>query len=93
VCLLAAVVAMAVRYRVPLHPFHRAILLGFGLYLVAYTGALTLLRELGSPAAYALFNILDPAAYAASVGVWAWAAWRPAGAPSLAVQRLHPWAQ
>ena len=89
--LLAAVLALAAFYRVPIHPFHRSIVLGFALYLLAYTGALTVLREVGS-AGYRTFLYMDPTAYAATVGVWAWAAWRRAPALSPGAQVLQPWA-
>jgi hypothetical protein len=88
---MAAVLALAAYYRVPLHPFHRSILVGLSLYLVAYTGALTLLRESGA-SGYRTFLALDPAAYAATVGAWAWAAWRRAPAPSPGARVLQPWA-
>lgn len=81
----------AAYYRVPVHPFHVGIIWGFTLYLGAYTGALTLVRELG-PGAYPLYAALDPAAYAASVGVWVWAAWRRGPELSPEARRLQPWA-
>jgi hypothetical protein len=89
--LLAAVLVLAAFYRVPIHPFHRSIVLGFALYLFAYTGALTVLRELGA-AGYRTFLYMDPTAYAATVGVWTWAAWRRAPVLSAGVRVLQPWA-
>ena len=91
VVMMAGLVLMAAYYRVPLHPFHRSILLGLGLYLFVFTGLLTALRVCGSPL-YSLFNTLDPAAYASSVGVWTWAAWRRAPPLTTTLQRLQPWA-
>jgi len=91
-CLLASTIVLAAFYRVPFHPFHRSLLLGFGLYLFAYTGSLTLLKEWG-PSAYPYYAALDPAAYAASLCVWILAAWRPAPALSPAGRHLQPWAE
>lgn len=87
----AAVVGLAAHYRIPVHPFHRGILLGFGLYLVVYTGTLTMLREWGV-AFYPWFQALDPAAYASTVGVWAWTAWRRVPELTAGARRLQPWA-
>jgi hypothetical protein len=90
-CLLATFVFLAFFYRVPIHPFHRGVLAGFALYLVASAVLWTLQRWLGADA-YIYLAALDPAAYAASVGVWAWAAWRPVPEMSPELRRLQPWA-
>jgi hypothetical protein len=89
--LIAVTLGLVAYYRVPVHPFHRALLLGFVLYLGAYTGSTTLVREWGV-AGYDYCAALDPAAYAASVGVWVWGAWRRARELSPEAQRLQPWA-
>jgi len=91
VVLLAVVLTAAQYYRAPLHPFHRSLLVGFALYLIAYTAALTLLRELGAPG-YRYFLALDSTAYNATVGVWTWAAWRRAPELSPGARFLQPWA-
>lgn len=88
-------VLLATWYHLPLHPFHRALLTGFALYLGVYG---TLLGLLGSRGVgmYPYFAALDPAAYAATVGLWALAAWRPEEATALtpaARQHLQPWAR
>lgn len=88
-------VLLATWYHLPLHPFHRSLLTGFALYLGVYGTLLGLLgaRGLGM---YPYVAALDPAAYAATVGLWALAAWRPEEATALtptARQHLQPWAR
>jgi hypothetical protein len=90
-CLLAAVVMLAARYQVPLHPYHRGVLVGFALYLFVYTSAIAVLRELGAPA-YRIFLAMDPTAYAATMGLWIWTSWRRDPVPTPAARILHPWA-
>jgi hypothetical protein len=96
--MLAVVPALAARYRIPIHPFHRTILVGLGLYLVVYAG---LLAGVGLAAAsrpsyleaYSRLNTVDPLVYIASLGLWAWGAWRsPAPAAVGVVRVLQPWA-
>lgn len=89
--ILAGVVSLAAYYRIPLHPFHRGVLLGFALYLGAYTVSLALLREVGV-SWYPMYAALDPAAFAASVGVWTWSAWRRNTELTPELRRLQPWA-
>jgi hypothetical protein len=90
----------AVYYRVPLHPFHRSVLVGFALYLAGYCCLLGFVEMHSATrpaylAAHSYLRALDPIAFAASVGVWTWAALRAprradAVAPVLRV--LQPWA-
>lgn len=67
-------------WRIPVTAFTRAIVLGFVLYGGAYAGALEAARHFND-AGFAFLRALDPAAYAASVAVWALAAWRPREGP------------
>lgn len=98
--MLAVVPALAMRYRLPMHPFHRMVLVGFGLYLVVYSGLLAGIGLVASsrPAylqAYARLNTIDPLVYVTSLLLWAWAAWRSpvaATAPAGVLQILQPWA-
>lgn len=96
--MLAVTPLLAARYRVAVHPLHRSILVGLGLYLVVYAGMLAgvgLAAEARPAylAAYARLNAVDPLVYVASVGVWAWAAWRPPLRAASPVMRiLQPWA-
>jgi hypothetical protein len=59
----------------PVRPFHRMIVAGFFLHLTAYVLLLTLVKQLGW-SAYPIVAALDPAAFGASVGLWALGAWR-----------------
>lgn len=63
-------------YHLPLGRWHRAIAEGFILYCGAY-GALLGAVGLGGLNVYRYLVALDPAAYAATVGLWLLAAWRP----------------
>ena len=62
-------------YRLPLRPWHRAIAVGFLLYRGVYGVVLGVLGHYGGPT-YAFVAELDRAAYAATVGLWGFAAWR-----------------
>ena len=72
----AALVGVATWFRLPLHHFHRTILIGFTLYLGAYASVLSLMNLFGPDNTYDYLSILDPAAYAATVGLWLLGAWR-----------------
>jgi hypothetical protein len=74
-----AVLAIASWYRLPLHPMHRSITLGFALNLGVYGVLLSAVGHFGW-SAYRYVAALDPAAYAATVGLWMLAAWRPEAA-------------
>jgi len=73
---LAALLIACLWFQLPLHPLHRAILLGFALYLGVYGATLGLVRYL-SLSAVPYLSALDSAAYAATVGLWLHAAARP----------------
>lgn len=78
----ALLLAVTLWFQLPLHPLHRAIMLGFALYLGAYGTVLGLVRYL-EPAALPYLAALDAAAYAATLGLWLRAAVRPyAGEPA-----------
>jgi hypothetical protein len=62
-------------YRLPLRPWHRAIAVGFLLYRGVYGVLLGVLAHYGGPV-HAFVEELDGAAYAATVGLWGFAAWR-----------------
>jgi hypothetical protein len=91
--LLCCLAGLASYYSVPLHPFHRDVLLGLALYLMTSGSTFALLGELGAQA-YPLIEPWAPAASMASVSVWAWAAWRRLSAPEpvWVARRLQPWA-
>jgi len=79
-------------YRVPVHAYHKAILLGFVPYLLLFTTMLTLLGHY--PRLLRAIQSADPAAYMLLMVFWAWAAWKPETQPDVspAVLRfLQPW--
>ena len=78
--LLTAVGALILWYRLPVHPFHKAILTGFVPYLLVFTTALNLLETQGWQIREEV-NYLHTGAYVALLGYWAWAAWRRAEDP------------
>ncbi len=72
---LVVFLAVAQWYRLPLRPWHRAIAIGFLLYRGVYGVLLGALAHWGGPV-YAFVAELDRAAYAVTVGLWGFAAWR-----------------
>lgn len=79
-------------YRVPVHGYHKAILMGMVPYLLIFVVAASLFREhewLGP-----VLQLVEPAAYVLSMAFWVWAAWRPETRPQASpalVRRLQPW--
>jgi hypothetical protein len=94
VWLYVSIFLVAAYYRVPVHPFHRVVILGFVLFLTVSTGALGTLGEAGKEV-YSTFKPLGPAALVATEGLWAWAAWRRLPAPESTelMRQLQPWAR
>lgn len=90
--LLLAVIGVASWHSLPLHPYHRAIVFGRALYLTFDVVILALLGGAGSARTHDYLAALDPLAFAASVGLWAWAAWRPLEERSGVIGKLQPWA-
>ena len=91
--LLNALALLVIWYRVPLHMYHRAILLGFVPYLLVFTTILRMLRHYGWEI-LPLVQSAEPAAYMLLVGWWCYAAWAPEPAPDVSpavLQRLQPW--
>ena len=90
---LVAFLLVAQWYRLPIHPWHRDITLGFLLYGGVYSVLLGLTEVRGS-SMYHLLVVWDPSAYTATVLLWAIAAWRRTNIrPRDAVRALQPWAQ
>jgi hypothetical protein len=80
-------------YRVPIHAYHKAILLGFVPYLLVFTILLRLLRHYGWDI-LPVVQSAEPAAYMLLMGWWAWAAWEPEAVPDVSpdvLHRLQPW--
>ena len=79
-------------YRVPVHAYHKAILMGFVPYLLAFVTFVSLFRryEWVQP----VVRVAEPAALFMLMAFWAWSAWReekqPEASPAL-VQLLQPW--
>jgi len=91
--LLNALAVVVIWYRVPIHPYHKAILLGFVPYLLVFTILLRLLRHYGWDI-LPVVQAADPAAYMLLMGWWAWAAWEPEAAPDVSpevLRVLQPW--
>ena len=79
-------------YRVPVHAFHKAILMGFVPYLVVFTSLLTLLGKYGW--LLRAIQSADPAAYMVVMAFWTWAAWAPETQPDVSaavIRFLQPW--
>jgi hypothetical protein len=74
--IMAATLGVAVWYRIPLHPFHAALLTSFGAYLALFGTLLRLLGQYGW-AALPYVNGLDPLAYLLLTCWWTYVAWRP----------------
>jgi len=64
-----------VHYRIPVDPWHRAILLAFVPYLLVFTTAVTVMKNLGV-SIHPAMGFLDSSAYLVLIGYWAQAAWR-----------------
>jgi hypothetical protein len=80
-------------YRLPVHSYHKALLLGFVPYLLIFTTLLGLLGRSGW-SAFPVVQSIEPAAFMALMGFWAWMAWRPETPPDASpalVYRLQPW--
>jgi hypothetical protein len=74
--LMAICLALAQWYRVPVHPFHAALLTSLAIYLALFSTLLTLVGLYG-PAFRAYVNALDPPAYLLLASWWVYIAWRP----------------
>lgn len=91
--LFGSVFILILYYRIPLHPFHRAIAFGFMPYLLMATVLFDLLRRYDFVVARYL-SVADTLSYMALLSFWVWAAWRPDPPPPASpevVRRLQPW--
>jgi len=88
--LMNGVALLVIWYRVPIHAYHKAILLGFVAYLLTFTTLLRLL-QIYDWDVLPIIQSAEPAAFLVLMGWWAWAAWQPAVemSPVLA-RRLQP---
>jgi hypothetical protein len=67
---------VVVYYKIPIDPWHRAILLGLTPYQFVFTTIVAMMAELGTPM-FAGLSIIDSGAYLLLMGWWAQSAWRP----------------
>jgi hypothetical protein len=91
--LMNALALLVIWYRVPLHAYHRAILLGFVPYLIVFTTLLRMLDRYGWDV-LPLVQAAEPAAYMLLVAWWAYAAWQPEAAADVSpavLRKLQPW--
>lgn len=84
-------------YRIPLHPYHRALMIGFALYQMIHVLCQTLfivsgVHETRTGWGFELLAALEPVGYTLTLAWWARAAWRPIHSPSEIVSKLQPWA-
>jgi hypothetical protein len=93
--LFAATVGVSLLYRVPVHPWHRAVMTGFAGYLTVFTVLLRLLTVTNVDVDMLdVVNALDPLAYVGLLGYWTWAAWRTDPVPEVVpevLETLQPW--
>jgi hypothetical protein len=74
--LFSATAVLAVWFNIPLHFFHRAVLLGFSSYLIVFATLYNILRSFGFERLWDPIGFVDAYAYLALVGWWAFTAWR-----------------
>jgi len=93
VWIFSVTVALAAWHRIPLHDFHRAIMLGFVPYLVVFSLLLSLLTQFDSRAD-AFVSYADQVACCLVMAYWCYSVWRreemPAVAPAV-IRELQPW--
>jgi hypothetical protein len=91
--LLNGLALLVIWYRVPLHTYHKVILLGLVPYLLVFVALLRMLRQYGWEI-LPLVQSAEPAAYLLLVGWWAYAAWQPETVPEVSpavIDVLRPW--
>jgi hypothetical protein len=90
--LFTAIAGVILWYRLPVDPFHKAILIGFVPYLLVFTVAMNALASIGWHI-QTLVGYAHPVAYLLLLGYWTHAAWRPQEAPVRAPQAAREAAQ
>jgi hypothetical protein len=91
--LMNGLAVLVIWYRVPIHAYHKAILLGFVPYLLIFTTLLRLLQIYGWDV-LPLIQSAEPAAFLLLMAWWAYAAWQPEAAPDVSpavLRALQPW--
>jgi hypothetical protein len=90
--LMNGLAVLVVWYRVPIHAYHKAILLGFVPFLLIFTTLLRLLQIYGWEV-LPLVQSAEPAAFLLLMAWWAYAAWEPGAAREVSPavpRRLQP---
>jgi hypothetical protein len=90
--LMNGLAVLVIWYRVPIHAYHKAILLGFVPFLLVFTTLLRLLQIYGWDV-LPLVQSAEPAAFLLLMAWWAHAAWEPEPAPDVSpalLQTLQP---
>ena len=75
VWLFTAIAALVLWYRLPVQPFHKAVLLGYVPYLLVFTTAMKVLADWGWERGWQVLYI-DQIAFVSVLALWTWAAWR-----------------
>ena len=78
--LLSAIAGLILWYRLPVHPLHKAILVGMVPYLLIFSVSLNLLESRGWEIA-AGASYLNTLGFLLALGYWVFAAWRPDAVP------------
>jgi hypothetical protein len=95
--ILSVVFGLALWYRIPLHPWHKAILTGLIPYLLVFTILMDFIRRLGlelTPQVNARVGVTNAWAYRVVLVYWVIAAWRPRRSPPgdpTTICRIQPW--
>jgi hypothetical protein len=89
--LFTAIATIVLWYRLPVHPFHKAVLLSYVPYLLVFSVCVNLIGRAGSAGWEGLWAVryLNQLSYVALTSYWAWAAWRRAEEP-IRPPRIRP---
>jgi hypothetical protein len=91
---MVATLAVALWFRVPIHPFHIVLLTSFVICLAFYLGLMTILAS-GFNQLREYVAVLGQVVWQLAAAAWAYAAWRPDGAPVeehvAVLKRLYRW--
>jgi hypothetical protein len=75
--LMLGIFGLARWYRVPVHPFHGAVMTGFVVYLAIFSSENTLAHIYGFDSVWPYLRAFDPVAYCLLVVWWTHVIWRP----------------
>jgi hypothetical protein len=93
--LMTGIAILVVYYRIPLDPFHKAILTGFVPYNLICVSLGDLMHRYGFIEFIPYFNMVQPPAYFLLFAYWAKQTWRrdevPEAVSPALLQALHPW--